>query len=67
MSGDKGHGKSDDRIGQNGENLKRRDLLLSGTSLAAASALSGSGLTTSAQTDSDAAKRETAKHRLHHG
>ena len=34
---------------QNGEGLKRRDLLLSGTSLLAASALSGAGFSTSAQ------------------
>ena len=34
---------------QNGEGLKRRDLLLSGSSLLAASAMSATGLTTSAQ------------------
>src|SRR5262245_4911 len=41
--------KSLDGGSPNGNGLKRRDLLLSGSSMLAASALSGSGLTTSAQ------------------
>jgi len=50
MSKDQMRGKSEDPITQNGEGLKRRDLLLSGSSLLlAASALSGAGLTTAAQ------------------
>src|ERR1700693_5915381 len=50
MSQDQLCGKSEDGITQNGEGLKRRDLLLSGSSLLlAASALSGAGLVTPAQ------------------
>jgi arylsulfatase A-like enzyme len=47
MSGDKDAGTSDTKPG--GEGLKRRDLLLSGSSLVAASALSAVGLTSPAQ------------------
>ena len=46
MSKDQVSGKSEDA---NSEGLKRRDLLLSGTSLLAASALSATGLATTAQ------------------
>jgi arylsulfatase A-like enzyme len=49
MSKDKGHGKTDDAMTPNGEGLKRRDVLLSASSLLAASALSGAGFATSAQ------------------
>jgi arylsulfatase A-like enzyme len=42
-------GKLEDGVKQNSEGLKRRDLLLSGGSLLAASVLSNAGLTTSAQ------------------
>ena len=49
MSEDQVGGKSDDGVKQGGGGLKRRDLLLSGTSLLAASALSGAGLPTPAQ------------------
>ena len=49
MSEDQVGGKSDDGVKQGGGGLKRRDLLLSGTSLFAASALSGAGLPTPAQ------------------
>ena len=45
---DKVGGKPDGTT-QTGEGLKRRDLLLSGTSLLAASALAGAGLATPAQ------------------
>ena len=50
------------------EGLKRRDLLLSGTSLLAASALSQAGVATPAQAHNprDAAAG-TAQHRRHHG
>ena len=44
MSNDPMHGKSKDGIAQNSEGFKRRDLLLSGTSLLAASALLGAGV-----------------------
>ena len=43
MSKDQDAGKSEDGTALNREGLKRRDLLLSGTSLVAASALSGVG------------------------
>jgi arylsulfatase A-like enzyme len=46
MSKDHVAGKSRDGITQNSEGLKRRDLLLSGTSLVAASALLGAGVAT---------------------
>ncbi len=49
MSKDKERGKSEDGITPNSEGLKRRDLLLTGTSLLAASALPGVVLATSAQ------------------
>ena len=49
MSNDQEHGKSEDGITPNRNGLKRRDLLLSGSSLVAASALLGAGATTSAQ------------------
>ncbi len=50
MSEEQVRGKSEDAITQNGEGLKRRDLLLSGSSLLlAASALSGAGFATAAQ------------------
>jgi arylsulfatase A-like enzyme len=50
MSNDQVSGKSGDGIAQNGEGLKRRELLMSGTSLLlAASALSGAGFATPAQ------------------
>jgi arylsulfatase A-like enzyme len=49
MIQDKERGKSEDSITLNSEGLKRRDLLLSGTSLVAASALLGTGLATAAQ------------------
>jgi hypothetical protein len=47
MSQDQVRGK--DGIAQNSEGLRRRDLALSGTSLLAASALSGGYFATSAQ------------------
>jgi len=49
MSKDKDPGKSETAMGPTGEGLKRRDLLLSGSSLVAASALSAIGLTDPAQ------------------
>ena len=49
MSGDKTDGKSEDSVRQGSEGLKRRDLLLSGSSLVAASALVGGGFATRAQ------------------
>ena len=50
MSEDQVSGKSEHDITPNGEGLKRRDLLLSGTSLLlTASALSGAGFGTAAQ------------------
>ena len=49
MSKDPTRGKSEDGGTSSGEGLKRRDLLLSGTSLVAASALLGAGLATPAQ------------------
>ena len=49
MSNDKERGKSKDGVTQHGEGLKRRDLLLSGSSLVAASALVGGGFATPAQ------------------
>jgi hypothetical protein len=45
----KASGKAETRTGQVGDGLKRRDLLLSGSSLVAASALSAVGLTSPAQ------------------
>jgi arylsulfatase A-like enzyme len=49
MSKDQMRGKSPDGMTQNSEGLKRRDLLLNGSSLLAASALSGVGFATPAQ------------------
>jgi arylsulfatase len=49
LSTDQIRGKSDKSITQKSEGLKRRDLLLSGTSLFAASALTGAGFATPAQ------------------
>ena len=49
MSRDQVPGKSESSVTQHSEGLKRRDLLLSGTSLVAASALLGAGVATSAQ------------------
>ena len=49
MSRDKEREKSEDGGTPNSEGLKRRDLLLSGTSLMAASALTGAGFPTPAQ------------------
>ena len=49
MSKDKFPGKSETSTGTIGAGLKRRDLLLSGSSLVAASALSAVGLTSPAQ------------------
>ena len=46
MSKDPMPGKSENGTGQHSEGLKRRDLLLSGTSLVAASALLGAGFET---------------------
>ncbi len=49
MSKDQVRGKSEDGMTQSGGGLKRRDLLLSGSSLLAASALSGANFATPAQ------------------
>jgi arylsulfatase len=49
MSKDQTRGKPENGITQNREGLKRRDLLLSGTSLLAASALAGAGFASPAQ------------------
>ena len=49
MSDDRVNEKSEAGIAQHGEGLKRRDLLLSGTSLMAASALLGASVATTAQ------------------
>jgi arylsulfatase A-like enzyme len=49
MIRDKEREKSEDGSTENNEGLKRRDLLLSGTSLMAASALTGAGFATPAQ------------------
>jgi arylsulfatase A-like enzyme len=54
-------GKPGDGITQISEGLKRRDLLLSGTSLVAASALSGVGIVTSAQAQQPAATTPNGK------
>jgi arylsulfatase A-like enzyme len=61
MSKDQIRGKSEERVTQNGAGLKRRDLLLSGTSLVAASALLGAGVTTSAQAQQAAPKPASGK------
>ncbi len=49
MSKDEKRGRSEDGVKRNGEGVKRRDLLLSGTSLVAASALSSAGVASPAQ------------------
>jgi len=49
MTEDSMRGKSEDGITKTSDGLKRRDLLLSGTSLVAASALLGASFATSAQ------------------
>jgi arylsulfatase A-like enzyme len=54
MSKDPVRGKFEDGITQNFEGLKRRDLLLSGTSLLAASALATAGLLSQAQAQQQA-------------
>ena len=54
-------GKSENGITQNSEGLKRRDLLLSGTSLVAASALAGSGFAAPAHAQQPAATPPTGK------
>jgi arylsulfatase len=61
MSNDQGRAKSEDGTALNREGLKRRDLLLSGTSLVAASALSGVGIATSAQAQQPASTPSTGK------
>ena len=61
MNRDKEREKSEDGITQNSEGLKRRDLLLSGTSLMAASALTGAGFATSAQAQQPAATPPSGK------
>jgi arylsulfatase A-like enzyme len=53
--------KSEDVVTQNSEGLKRRDLLLSGTSLVAASALLGAGLASPAQAQQPAATPPAGK------
>lgn len=54
-------GKSEDGIMQNSQGFKRRDLLLSGTSLVAASALLGAGVATSAQAQQPKSMPPTGK------
>ena len=61
MNRDKERRKSEDGVNRNGQGLKRRDLLLSGTSLVAASALSGVGIATSAQAQQPASTPSTGK------
>ncbi len=61
MSNDQMRGKSEDDTAQNSEGLKRRDLLLSGTSLVAASALLGAGFATPAQAQQPARPTPTGK------
>ena len=61
MSNDPMNGKSEDGIAQNGEGLKRRDLLLSSTSLLAASAWLGAGVTTPAQAQQPAPTSPTGQ------
>jgi arylsulfatase A-like enzyme len=61
MSTDQIRGTSDDDITQSSEGLKRRDLLLSGTSLVAASALLGTGFATSARAQQPASTPPTGK------
>ena len=54
-------GESEDCSTSNGEGLKRRDLLLSGTSMMAASVLLGSGVATTAQAQQPAATAPTGQ------
>src|ERR1700675_4161706 len=61
MIRDKEREKSEDGSTQNNEGLKRRDLLLSGTSLMAASALTGAGFATPAQAQQPAATPPSGK------
>jgi hypothetical protein len=61
MKNDKSQGKSEDGITQNSEGLKRRDLLLSGSSLVAASALLGAGVATTAHAQQPTATPPTGK------
>jgi arylsulfatase len=61
MSKDQTPGKPENGITQNREGLKRRDLLLSGSSLLAASALSGAGFATPAQAQQQASTPATGK------
>ena len=61
MSTDQMRRKSEKGMIQSSEGLKRRDLLLSGTSLVAASALSGVGIATSAQAQQPTATPPTGQ------
>jgi arylsulfatase A-like enzyme len=61
MHKDQKRGKSEDSFTQNSDGLKRRDLLLSGTSLVAASALLGAGFATAAQAQSPASTPPTGQ------
>ncbi len=61
MSKDQGLAKSEDGTALNREGLKRRDLLLSGTSLVAASALAGSGFAAPAHAQQPAATPPAGK------
>ena len=69
MSNDQIPEKPETSTGPIGGGLKRRDLLLSGSSLVAASALSAVGLTSPAQAQqpAPAPRRAAAEHRRHHG
>src|ERR1700677_1000608 len=62
MSNDKIHRKLGDGITQNSEGLKRRDLLLRGTSLVAASALTGAGFAGSARAQQPARTPPSGQH-----
>ena len=61
MSKDQMRGRSENGITQNSEGLKRRDLLLSGTLMFAASALLSAGFATSAEAQQTAATPPTGK------
>ena len=64
MSTDQENGKSEGGAAPNSEGLKRRDLLLSGSSLVAASALLGAGVTNSgASAATDIAAQRPANRR----
>ena len=71
MINDQNPEKPDTGTRQTSPGLKRRDLLLSGSSLVAASALSAVGLTSSAEAQQPAAAptagRTETEHRRHHG